>query len=104
MRWHFSVVLNELLDRTIININKDFSNRKNDYAQSLLINRKLFSAFLSDPLTYLFGGTLIFDLIKSAKDDFQLDYLKEMINIKFKTIDNLVTDYLRNMIGDGRYK
>lgn len=95
MRWHFSVILNELLDTEIRSLANTpaFENKK--FAHKLLLHRKQFAFFLSDPLTYSYGGTLVNDLIERSKESFQLDYLKDSIDKKFEVIDSLIRDLLR---------
>jgi hypothetical protein len=98
MRWHFSVMLNELLDRTITKLSDGCYSNDIQYSESLLINRRLYGHFLSDPLTYSYGGTLVNDLIESAKTSFQLDYLRSLLDSKFEVIDDLVDDFVRTNI------
>lgn len=93
-RWHFSVVINELLDIEIENLRSLKVARNQEFIFSILEKRKLFASYLSDPLTYSFGGGLVFDLQDNAKDFFQLDYLKEMIESKFDVLDQLINDFM----------
>jgi hypothetical protein len=94
-RWHFCVFLNELLDQDIEILKELPAARNAEFARNLLKRRRLFATYLSDPLTYSFGGGLVFDLIESAKRSFQLDYLNKMTESKFEVIDRVVNDLMR---------
>lgn len=94
-RWHFSVILNELLDKNINHLNHASNEKEDNFSFSLFNNRKLYASFLSDPLTYSFEGGLVYDLMESAKKSFQLDYLKNSVETKLNVIDRLITDFLR---------
>ncbi len=98
MRWHFSVVLNELLDIEIDKLSDIPAARNKEFAKNILSLRKKYAYFLSDPLTYSYGGTLVNDLLESAKDSFQIDYLNKLIETKFTVIDDVINDLMRTSI------
>lgn len=94
-RWHFSIVLNALLDDEIDKLEIVPSQENIIVLRNLIIRRKQLINFLHDPLLYRFIGGSVTDLIEYIEKQMWLPRLKEMLIQKFNTIDRLYEDQMR---------